>query len=252
MEESKTESGSGIDLRLVGLCVGLWIVAGVILFQNWPDTKRDYYWGNIMQGLEGQPPGLDSESVSALAAMGDAIIPSCSYELTHHWNPAFRVAVLKVLEESKGKGAPELLGWSATHDPDARVRGNALLALRTRVKTSPAERPPLEKLADQLALSKTDSDPDVNVRATASVIVAEAGNGSDPIKALLVFALRNPYLRKDAAAALAKINPDGPAVKLDVANKDLVDEIIAYEKWCGDHGIAAVASPLTAPVTSGH
>lgn len=244
------ESSGGMTAGLIALCAGLWVVAAIILWANWPDTKRDYYWGNIMQALETQPPRLDQESVSALAAMGDAIIPSCSYELAHHWNPAFRIAVLKVLEQTEANGARDLLDFAATHDLDARVRGNALLSMRARAHKNAAEAAPLLKVAETIATSKTEGDPDLNVRATAALILAERGNGGDAVKALLVFALRNPFLRKDSATALAKVNPSGPELKPDAPGKEFLDEIMAYEKWCQAHDIALVASPVAAPVTS--
>lgn len=244
---------TGLDARLIGLCVLLWIVAGGILWQNWPDTKRDFYWGNIMQGLEGQPPRLDGESITALAAMGDAIIPSCSYELAHHWNPAFKCAVIKVLEQSDGKGARELIEWAVTHDIDARVRANGLLSLRARAKRVPADAPAVARIAGDVALGATTSDPNVDVRAAAALLCSEAGDGRDGIKALLVYGLRspNPYFRKEYAASLAKVNQGGPAFDPDAKGKDLIDGIMGYEKWCDDHNIALVVSRITiAPVAT--
>jgi hypothetical protein len=237
-------------VRLVGICAALWVVAGAILWSNWPDTKRDYYWGNIMQGLEGQPQHLDQESITALAAMGDGVIPSCSYEIVHHWNPAFRIAVTKVLEQTNGKGASDILAAAAVHDATPQVRANALLALKARTKTNPAEMAPLLKLCEEVAMGKTNGDPVPEVRSTAALILAEDGNGSNEVKRLLVYGLRLPFIRKDMATALAKVSPDAPSFKCDAPDLELRSAIIADEKWLEDQGIALVASGLTMPVTS--
>ncbi len=236
-------------MRLVGICAALWVVAAAILWSNWSDTRRDYYWGNIMQGLEGQPQHLDQEAITALAAMGDSVIPSCSYEITHHWNPAFRIAVTKVLEQTSGKGATEILASAAVKDPTPQVRANAILSLKARAKTNPAELAALLKLCDEVALGKTNGDPFPEVRATAALILAENGNTADETKALLVFGLRIPFLRKDMAAALAKVSPDAPPIKYDAPEKEFTQAAIAVEKWFEDHGIAPVASSL-ASITS--
>ncbi len=243
----------GFDVRLVGLCVLLWVVAGGILLQNWPDTKRDYYWGNIMQALEGQPPRLDNESITALAAMGDGIIPSCSYELSHHWNPAFKCAVLKVLEQTDGKGALEIIEGAVTRDLDARVRANGLMSLRARAKRVPSEAAAVARVAAEVALGKTNPDPNPDVRTAAALVLGEAGDGRAEVKALLVHGLRtpNPFFRKDIAVALAKINEGGPKFDADAKGKDLIDGIIAYEDWCEKNNIALIESRLTiAPVGS--
>lgn len=248
-----TSSGGGFDLRLVALCFVLWVVAAAILWQNWPDTKRDYYWGNIMTGLEGQPPRVDGESIQALAAMGDAIIPSCSYELSHHWNPLFKCAVLQVLEETDGKGARDVIEYSVTHDLDARVRANGLMALRSRAKRIPGEAPALKRLAEEVAVGTKTGDPNPDVRSVAALCLGEAGETPDAVKALLVYALRTPnaFFRKDVASAIAHVGSSVPAFDADAKGKDLVKGIMGLEKWLQDQNIALVTSPLTlAPVTS--
>jgi len=249
--DEQSSTATGLDVRLVGVCAVLWVVAGIILWQNWPDTKKDYYWGNIAQGLEASPPRYDNESIAALAAMGDSIIPACSNELAHHWNYAYRLAVLRVLEQTKGAGAHEVLEHFERVDLDARVRANALLVMRARAKTNPAEAPPLMKLAQEVALSKTASDPEPWVRATGALILAESGDNRGEIKALLVFALhqavvsRTPFLIKDMSDALAKINPEGPRFLIDKPGKELAEEIVKLEDDLLSHDIAIVGSRLT-------
>jgi hypothetical protein len=181
--------------------------------------------------------------------MGDSVIPSCSYEITHHWNPAFRIAVTKVLEQTSGKGATEILAGAAAHDPTPQVRANAILSLEARAKTNAAERPAFLKLCEDLALGKTTGDPVPEVRATAALILAQNGNTANETKSLLVYGLRIPFLRKDMSTALAKVSPDAPPMKFDAPEKEAREQIIADEKWLTDQGIALISSGL-ASITS--
>ncbi len=259
-EEKDTSTATGgLDARLIALCVLLWVVAAGILWQNWPDTKKDYYWGNIMQGLDSTPRRIDSESIEALAAMGDAVVPSCSYELSHHFNPLFRCAVLTVLQRTEGKGARDLMEWAVRNDLDARVRANGLIELRERTKRHPDEMAPLKRLCDEVALGKA-GDPNIEVRTMAALLLGQEGDSRPEVKAYLVHGLRslvNPLIRspvmmRECATVLAKINAGAPAFNLEAKGKDILDEIVKYETWCTTHDIALVESALTiAPVASG-
>jgi hypothetical protein len=254
-DQPSSSPAPGLDLKLVGVCAVLWLVAGVIVWQNWPDTKKDYYWGNIIQSLEAGR--IDHESITALAALTDSIVPSCSHELATHWNPSYRTAVLFVLQETRAAGARELLEHAALRDLDPRVRANALVSLRVRAQQDPSESAPLVKLADEVALGKA-ADGEPYVRAIAAVILAESGDSRGPVKALLDYAIREgitqgrPFMVKDAALALAKVDPKAPAMVLDnKKRKELLDEILELEHYLKANDVAIVGSELVlAPETS--
>src|SRR5437762_1577463 len=89
-------------------------------------------------------PGAEErcrESIEALVAMGDAVLPSCEAELTNHPDPFFRAAgVLKVLEGIPGEAARKIVDNAARKDPFPQVRAHSLLSLRMRARTWPAEK----------------------------------------------------------------------------------------------------------------
>jgi hypothetical protein len=250
-KKSAEESPWALDPKLIGVCFVLWIAAAGIFYSSWDETKRNYYWGNIKQGLDERPQHIDGESMAALSAMGEAVVPSCEYELSHHWDPQFRCAVLRVLEPVAGEKARAVIESKLrgqTLDLDARVRANAILALKTRAAKWPEEKKSLVATCKEALGTSGDSDP--TARSLAAIIVAEAGESTDAVKALLVFALRVPQLQKDAAAALKKVAADGPDFSPEGTGMEKLNQIMAYEKWCEDKGIALVASKLTIAPTS--
>ena len=230
----------GVDMKLVGLCVLLWAVAVGIFFSSWEDTKKDYYWGNIRQSLE--QPGLtdvDHESIDALAAMGEAVLPSCEHELKTQPDPLFKVAVLHVLKKVPGPKSAALLGWAAENDADARVRANGLIVLRERAKTVAEEKALLQQVAKDLV--KNEREP--AVQSIAAVILGESGDTSPELAAFLVHGLRLPLIRKDAWQSLKATHPSIPPVDAPTED-DARKQIMAVETWCDSNGIALVTSKL--------
>jgi hypothetical protein len=232
----------GIDLKLVGLCVALWVVAAVIVFVNWRETTQNYYWGNVKQALDAQQPHFDLESMAALAAQGDEIVPSCQYELAHHWDQRFRCAVLRVLERVPTPKAHDVILATIKNDVDARVRANALMVLKTRVTTIPAEKEALITAAK----AELSTEPELMARVVAATILGENGDKSPPVLSLLVFGIRTPELHKDSATALAAARSDAPPLHLEASPKQQRDEIMAIETWATANAIAPIVSPLVA------
>ena len=236
----------GIDVRLVGLCILLWVVAVGIFFSGWGDTKKDYYWGNIRQALE-QPMGgyVDMESVTALAALGDDVIPSCEHELRTQPDPLFKCAVLRVLERVPGPKSRALIAFATQQDPDARVRANGLLILRDRASKAPDEKGPLAEVARERVQHETE----LAAKAIAAVIAGQAGDSSPEVKSLLVHALRIAPIRKDAWDCLKASSPTIPPV--DAPREDgALRQVMAVEDWAekspleGGGGIAILGSKL--------
>lgn len=248
-EPAAAKPAGGIDMKLIGLCALLWVVALGIFASNYRDLKRDYYWGNISQGLAS---GLfDNDSIKALAEMGEDVLPSCEFELNNHWNPMFKCAVLRVVERVPGPKARALLAsrlTGTTRDVDSRVRANAILSLRTRAKQWPEEKDALRKLVEgELG---PQGEPELIARAVSALTAAELGNTQDSVKALVVFALRHPQFRRDAAAVLKTLDATLPPVEAEAREAELRKQIMAVETWLAEHGIAPVVSPLTAAVDS--
>lgn len=247
----------GIDVRLVGLCLLLWAVAIGIFFSNWGDTKKDYYWGNIRQALE-QPMGgyVDKESVAALVAQGEDVVPSCEHELktagTQGSDPMFKCAVLLVLKDIPGPKSRGVMAWAAQMDLDARVRANALLYLRDRAQKAADEKAALLEVARERVQNETE----LGARAIAGVIAAQGGDGSPQVKSLLVHALQIPPLRKDAWTCLKGVAPSVPPID-GKTDEELLKQLVAVEDWAvkpalqGGGEIAIIGSRIVIPPPRG-
>lgn len=132
--------------------------------------------GGSLHDLASDDLDVSSRAASRLAAIGRPVLPALAAAL-HREPKEVRLGVIEVLGEMADEGVTPLLA-DAVADPDARVRADAALALRSHPGA----------VAEQ-GLLRALGDPDPKVRRNAATACGAACRSATAVRALVGCAL---------------------------------------------------------------
>ncbi|MEZ6188052.1 MAG: hypothetical protein R3F62_23975 [Planctomycetota bacterium] len=213
--ETEDDANPGVDKVLVGLCVGAWILAMVLLAWRLPGIRVNWELGNLKQALDTGDQQQVQASVEALVDLADSndvvsmvrdeLVEGARFDAIREDKVLFRLGMLRVLEQVPGEDAQQAL-LVAAEDPDARVRRMVYVLLHSRAKR---EFDPPAEVANMI-LDKANYEQDLVSRAVAMQQVRDLGGMTHELEVRVpgawpfIQGLRNNRLGDDGPPVLVR------------------------------------------------
>jgi hypothetical protein len=126
----------GLNPRLIAVCVGLWIIASVVLVFKAPGMIVDFHLGNLGIGLAEENKEQVEEAARELILRGPDVVPAIRTEFFSSKNARnlpYRLTLLvEVLGRIPGDAATDFV-YECVRNEVAAIRANSLTLLGERV-----------------------------------------------------------------------------------------------------------------------